>query len=60
MTIQEYKKALHAHDWHYNYSDDHGIWQKGEREASTLSHIAKTYGEEFKQEYDKAIAYYYS
>jgi hypothetical protein len=58
MTIQEYITALQRHDWYYNYSDSGEVYQRGEREASMLSHIAKTQGGEFKQEYDKAVALY--
>lgn len=35
-SIDDYKSLLARHDWFYDYSDDHGVWQQGSRERSTL------------------------
>ncbi len=29
MTLEQYIAALKAHDWYYEYSDDHRIWTEG-------------------------------
>lgn len=29
MTLEQYKAALAAHDWYYQYSDDHTVWGRG-------------------------------
>jgi len=32
----DYKSLLAQHDWYYDYSDDHSVWQRGNRERDTL------------------------
>lgn len=27
--VKNFLNASHRHDWDYDYSDDHGVWQKG-------------------------------
>ena len=41
MTIQEFYDLLKAHDWSYQYSDDHRYWSKGRDEANMIEHILK-------------------
>lgn len=60
MKLEEYKTALQHHDWFYQFSDDHGVWQRGERESATLSHIAKEGGDDFKRAYNNAFALRYN
>lgn len=26
---ENYRKLLRAHDWYYDYSDDHSVWKRG-------------------------------
>ena len=28
---------LARHDWHYNYSDDHSVWARGQRENDAIN-----------------------
>lgn len=35
-TEQEYRDALKAHDWYYDYSDDYTAWSKGRDERTAL------------------------
>ena len=35
--IDEYVNQLKAHDWFYDYSDDHVVWVKGREQANKLS-----------------------
>lgn len=36
-----YAVALTQHDWHYAYSDDHGVWSRGERNITRLEQMEK-------------------
>ena len=29
-------RLLCWHDWYYNYSDDHSVWQRGQREHDAI------------------------
>lgn len=35
--IDEYVNQLKAHDWFYDYSDDHTVWVAGRESANKLS-----------------------
>lgn len=35
-TEQEYRAALAAHDWYYDYSDDYSAWGRGRDEREAL------------------------
>ena len=39
MTLTEFYDLLKRHDWSYNYSDDHRVWQKGQDESNMIRHI---------------------
>ena len=41
-TEQEYRAALKAHDWYYDYSDDYTAWCKGRDERSALQAARRT------------------
>lgn len=41
-TEQEYRAALQAHDWYYDYSDDHKVWCAGRDQRSALHAAART------------------
>jgi len=36
MRVKDYYARLNAHDWFYDYSDDHRVWCKGKEERSEL------------------------
>lgn len=42
LTIEEYFDMLGRHDWFYEYSDDHGVWQNGQATKVKLQSLAKT------------------
>lgn len=48
--FDEYVKQLASHDWAYDYSDDHGVWRRGEAKHKELVAQAKTH-----QQYQKAF-----
>lgn len=35
-TEQEYRAALKAHDWYYDYSDDYTAWCRGRDQRTAL------------------------
>ena len=37
MKIEDLKKLLDNHDWFYNFSDDHSVWVRGERESAQIT-----------------------
>jgi hypothetical protein len=41
-TEQEYRAALKAHDWYYDYSDDYTAWCKGRDERNALLAARRT------------------
>lgn len=48
MDLETYKKRLKAHDWYYQYSDDHSVWRAGSSEHNILWSIAKQSPEHLK------------
>jgi hypothetical protein len=56
ISLEEYIKQLNSHDWFYYFSDDHGVWQRGEGEHHRLLHIAQSGSNEFKKAYNDACA----
>ena len=41
MNIEEFYDLLKAHDWTYDYSDDHRHWQKGHNQREQLHRVIK-------------------
>ena len=35
-AMAEYRRALAAHDWFYDFSDDHGAWSRGNAQRTAL------------------------
>ena len=48
MTIEEYKKLLTYHDWFYEMSDDHRVWQEGRLAQARIIAGAKESEEHMK------------
>lgn len=40
--LNDYIAHLKRFDWYYAYSDDHGVWLRGERAKKELQSIAKS------------------
>lgn len=38
-AMDEYIAKLKAHDWTYQYSDDHSVWQRGSKEADEIRRL---------------------
>ena len=41
MSLFEFYRLLQRHDWSYNYSDDHRVWQRGQDESNMIQHILR-------------------
>lgn len=41
MTVEEFFDRLQYHDWYYDYSDDHSVWQRGLADRADLKDLAK-------------------
>lgn len=39
--LQELEVLLKKHDKYYDYSDDHSVWLKGEREYKQINSLSK-------------------
>lgn len=46
-TLNQFWKILRDHDWTYQYSDDHSVWQRGHAELCEIHNIVKEGGEEY-------------
>lgn len=42
LTLDDYRKALAAHDWLYDYSDDYSVWCRGRDSLARLQAMART------------------
>ena len=59
ITLSKYYDMLSGHDWYYDYSDDHSVWQKGRDASEQLRRIAEN-GQEYKDLRLAFRAYYFS
>ena len=41
QAMDDYIAKLKAHDWTYDYSDDHRVWQRGSQERDEIRRLAK-------------------
>jgi hypothetical protein len=40
-TLEKLEKLLQHHDWYYNYSDDYGVWHRGQETADDIARLIK-------------------
>ena len=57
FTLDELTELCAAHDWFYNFSDDHRVWEKGTAEINRIRQLmlglqAQGMGKEAKQIYE--------
>ena len=50
---------LHCHDWYFQFSDDHSVWQRGNKIQQELQAIAKSH-DFYDQAYQAFIDCMYS
>ena len=61
MSPEAFRKLLQQHDWFYSYSDDHGVWKRGEAQSQTIERvIATTTDIEIKKIYNEFHEKYYN
>lgn len=42
MNLDQYRTALAAHDWWYEYSDHHATWERGNEARKALREAQRT------------------
>ena len=60
MKIEDLKKLLDNHDWFYNFSDDHSVWVRGERESAQITGALENGTNELKKLYNEYYARYFN
>jgi len=60
ITLSKYYDMLTGHDWYYDYSDDHSVWQRGRDASEQLRRIAESNGQEYKDLRSSFRTYYFS
>lgn len=50
LSKEQFQELLNEHDWWYNMSEDHRIWQKGLDEENQILALCRN-NPEFKQMY---------
>lgn len=58
ISLNEYFNLLAQHDWHYDYSDNHRIWEKGFIERKKLVRLTEE-SRDHKELYDIWYAHKY-
>jgi hypothetical protein len=59
ITLQEFYDMLAAHDWSYQYSDDHKQWTKGREMQRRLVNIMRG-GGKYEQLYNDYRTWFFS
>ena len=59
ISLQEFYDMLATHDWSYQYSDDHGQWQKGSDMQKRLVNIMRG-GGKYEQLYKDYRTWFFS
>jgi hypothetical protein len=47
MTLDQYKKALKAHDWYYAFADGYNDYDKGKEQRNKLHEMARDLDPDF-------------
>lgn len=45
--LQTYRDALRSHDWSFEYSDDHSVWQRGRAALGQLQSMQRELDPDF-------------
>lgn len=53
LSLEEFEDNLKRHDWFYYMSDDHSVWQRGERDASRLMTLARLATSDYRKLFNK-------
>lgn len=40
-TVEQYRAALAAHDWFYEWSDDYHVWKRGQAQRAALLNMRR-------------------
>ena len=53
MKLRDFKKLLDNHDWFYHFSDDHGVWVRGEHQVAEIRYALSNGNDEMKKLYNE-------
>ena len=58
QLLHDFKEACRTHDWFYQYSDDHSVWQKGSKQSANIDSMLRELkdhglGDEAEKIYDE-------
>jgi len=58
QLLHDFKEACRGHDWYYDYSDDHRVWQRGSQQSANINSMLKELkehglGDEAEKIYDE-------
>lgn len=42
-TTEDYLQALRGHDWYYDYTEDHRVWEAGRNQRDALNDMRKRF-----------------
>ena len=57
-TLRKFYDMLKDHDWYYSFSDDFGVWQRGNAQQAELTAMSKL-SPEHKKLYAKFHGHYF-
>lgn len=60
MNLEDFKKLLDNHDWFYSFSDDHGVWQRGNKQVAEIESALANSTPEIKKLYNEYHARYFN
>lgn len=60
FSIAEYYEMLKRHDWYFDFSDDHKVWEEGIANIRLLRAIAEANGADYKRMFDGFKQAYFS
>tara|TARA_R110000772_G_scaffold51719_4_gene118722 strand:+ start:2411 stop:2602 length:192 start_codon:yes stop_codon:yes gene_type:complete len=47
MNKEQYIKALNAHDWSFEWSDDHSVWKRGNQQRADINAVRPILDEDY-------------
>ena len=59
MKLKDFWIELNKHDWYYDFSDDHSVWQRGQKRKDELVAMSQE-SPQNKALYDKMAKHWFS
>ena len=51
--LEQLEELLKTHDWYYQMTEDHRVWQRGSQQRSKIRELVNELGNEGKDLYDR-------